>query len=91
MALGWLALEFPTARSCRHGGRVDVPILIFSLHAACCRRSDKKKLVTYAQFLLGSRRFLLWYLTVTGGDRCVADRLHLRRGHRSVEIPAVRQ
>jgi MFS family permease len=40
---------------------------LFSLHAGVLvDRSDKKKLVTYAQFLLGVEAVLLWFLTVTG-------------------------
>lgn len=69
MALGWLALEL--SNSAFVVGIVvasgSLPILMFSLHAGVLvDRSDKKKLVTYAQFLLGVEAVLLWYLTVTG-------------------------
>src|SRR5687767_658365 len=69
MAIGWLALEL--SNSAFVVGIVvasgSLPILVFSLHAGVLvDRSDKKKLVTYAQFLLGVEAVLLWYLTVTG-------------------------
>jgi MFS family permease len=69
MALGWLALEL--SNSAFVVGIVvasgSLPILLFSLHAGVLvDRSDKRKLVTYAQFLLGVEAVLLWYLTVTG-------------------------
>jgi len=69
MALGWLALEL--SNSAFVVGIVvasgSLPILIFSLHAGVLvDRSDKRKLVTYAQFLLGVEAVLLWFLTVTG-------------------------
>jgi len=68
MALGWLALEL--SNSAFVVGIVvasgSLPILVFSLHAGVVvDRSDKKKLVTYAQFLLGVEAVLLWFLTVT--------------------------
>ena len=68
MALGWLALEL--SNSAFVVGIVvasgSLPILVFSLHAGVLvDRSDKKKLVTYAQFLLGVEAVLLWFLTVT--------------------------
>jgi MFS family permease len=40
--------------------------LLFRHAGVLVDRSDKKKLVTYAQFLLGVEAVLLWYLTVTG-------------------------
>ena len=69
MALGWLALEL--SNSAFIVGVVvasgALPILVFSLHAGVLvDRSDKRKLVTYAQFLLGVEAVLLWFLTVTG-------------------------
>ena len=69
MALGWLALEL--SDSAFVVGIVvasgSLPILLFSLHAGVLvDRSDKRKLVTYAQFLLGVEAILLWWLTITG-------------------------
>ena len=69
MAVGWLALEL--SNSAFVVGVVvasgSLPILFFSLHAGVLvDQSDKKKLVTYAQFLLGVEAVLLWWLTITG-------------------------
>ena len=69
MALGWLALEL--SNSAFIVGVVvasgSLPILAFSLHAGVLvDRSDKLKLVTYAQFLLLLEALLLWFLTWTG-------------------------
>jgi MFS family permease len=69
MAIGWLALEL--SNSAFVVGVVvasgSLPILLFSLHAGVLvDRSDKKKLVTYSQFLLGVEAVLLWWLTITG-------------------------
>ena len=93
MALGWLALEL--SNSAFVVGMVvasgSLPILIFSLHAGVLvDRSDKKKLVTYAQFLLGVEAVLLWYLTFTG-QVTVASLIVLSfygGAIASVEIPA---
>jgi MFS family permease len=68
MAIGWLALEL--SNSAFVVGVVvasgSLPILLFSLHAGVLvDRSDKKKLVTYSQFLLGVEAVLLWWLTIT--------------------------
>ncbi|HEX6314162.1 MAG TPA: MFS transporter, partial [Gemmatimonadaceae bacterium] len=69
MAIGWLALEL--SDSAFVVGVVvasgSLPILVFSLHAGVLvDRSDKKRLVTYSQFLMGVEAVLLWYLTITG-------------------------
>jgi MFS family permease len=69
MAVGWLALEL--SNSAFVVGIVvasgSLPILLFSLHAGVLvDRSDKRKLVTYAQFLLGVEAVVLWWLTITG-------------------------
>lgn len=69
MAVGWLALEL--SNSAFVVGIVvasgSLPILLFSLHAGVLvDRSDKRKLVTYAQFLLGVEAIVLWWLTITG-------------------------
>ena len=68
MALGWLALEL--SNSAFVVGIVvasgSLPILVFSLHAGVLvDRTDKLKLVTYAQFLLLLEAALLWYLTLS--------------------------
>ena len=93
MALGWLALEL--SNSAFVVGIVvasgSLPILVFSLHAGVLvDRSDKKKLVTYAQFLLGVEAVLLWFLTFTGHVTVGAlIALSLYGGAiASVEIPA---
>lgn len=69
MAVGWLALEL--SNSAFVVGIVvasgSLPILLLSLHAGVLvDRSDKRKLVTYAQFLLGVEAIVLWWLTITG-------------------------
>ena len=69
MAVGWLALEL--SNSAFVVGIVvasgSLPILLFSLHAGVLvDRSDKRKLVTYSQFLLGVEAIVLWWLTITG-------------------------
>ena len=69
MAIGWLALEL--SNSAFVVGVVvasgSLPILLFSLHAGVLvDRSDKLRLVTYAQFLLLLEALLLWWLTLTG-------------------------
>lgn len=69
MALAWLALEL--SNSAFVVGIVvasgSLPILAFSLHAGVLvDRSDKRRLVTYAQLLLLLEALLLWWLTLTG-------------------------
>jgi MFS family permease len=69
MALGWLALEL--SNSAFIVGLVvasgSLPILAFSLHAGVLvDRSDKLRLVSYAQLLLLLEALLLWWLTLTG-------------------------
>jgi MFS family permease len=93
MALGWLALDL--SNSAFVVGIVvasgSLPILIFSLHAGVLvDRSDKRKLVTYAQFLLGVEAVLLWFLTMTNHVTVGAlIMLSLYGGAvASVEIPA---
>lgn len=93
MALGWLALDL--SNSAFVVGIVvasgSLPILVFSLHAGVLvDRSDKRKLVTYAQFLLGVEAVLLWFLTMTNHVTVGAlIMLSLYGGAvASVEIPA---
>jgi MFS family permease len=68
MALGWLALElsdsaFVVGVVVASGA---LPILAFSLPAGVLvDRTDKLRLVTYAQFLLLLEAALLWYLTLS--------------------------
>jgi MFS family permease len=68
MALGWLALElsdsaFVVGVVVASGA---LPILAFSLPAGVIvDRTDKLRLVTYAQFLLLLEAALLWYLTLS--------------------------
>ena len=68
MALGWLALEL--SDSAFVVGIVvasgSLPILALSLPAGVLvDRTDKMRLVTYAQFLLLLEAALLWYLTLS--------------------------
>ena len=68
MAIGWLALEL--SNSAFVVGAVvasgSLPILVFSLPAGVLvDRTDKLRLVTYAQFLLLLEAGLLWYLTLS--------------------------
>lgn len=93
MALGWLALEL--SNSAFVVGLVvasgSLPILAFSLHAGVLvDRSDKLKLVKYAQFLLLLEAALLWWLTLT--DHVTVGALIALSAYggaiASVEIPA---
>lgn len=93
MAIGWLSLEL--SNSAFVVGMVvasgSLPILVFSLHAGVLvDRSDKKKLVMYAQFLLGLEALVLWYLTVNGHAtvRALVGLSLFGGAVASVEIPA---
>jgi MFS family permease len=68
MALGWLALEL--TNSAFLVGLVatasSIPILVFTMHAgAVVDRSDKLKLVKFAQVAFLADATLLWWLTYT--------------------------
>jgi MFS family permease len=93
MALGWLALEL--SNSAFVVGLVvasgSLPILAFSLPAGVLvDRSDKLRLVTYAQLLLLLEAALLWWLTLT--DHVTVGALIALSAYggaiASVEIPA---
>jgi MFS family permease len=93
MAIGWLALEL--SNSAFVVGVVvasgSLPILVFSLYAGVLvDRSDKLRLVTFAQALLLLEAVLLWWLTWSG-HITVSALIALSLGAgivQSVEIPA---